>query len=67
MSTMLKDGGEYWIVSTVSNPHGSRRLSRGAVRVGKSDPKAVKTEMVKQAQALRVLLRVPTRKGAPVV
>ncbi len=62
MSTKLTDRGTYWVVETVSSPHGGRRLARGMQKVNKHDPTAVKTEIIRQAEALRIFLRVPVRK-----
>ncbi len=53
MSTQLEDHGTHWVVSTIDKQGKKRRIARGRVRVGKSDPKALEKEIIRQATVAR--------------
>jgi len=67
MSTQLDDHGTHWIVKTVAAPGKRRKFGRNPVRVGKSDPTAVRTEIMAQAEAARKLFGVDQPSKEPVV
>lgn len=54
MSTHLEDHGTHWVVATIQKQGKKRKIPRGRVKVGKSDPKALQAEIIKQATAARV-------------
>lgn len=67
MSTQLEDHGTHWVVKTVESFGKRRRMGRGGVRVEKADPKDLKAEIMKQAQALRDRWDVEQAPQEPVV
>lgn len=53
MSTQLEDHGTHYTVSTIQKIGKSRRMPRGHVRVGKSDPEALEAELKRQMTLAR--------------
>lgn len=67
MTTLLEDHGTHWVVKTIDGGGKRRRMGRYAVRVGKSDPEAVRAEMVKQAEVARAKVGLLQAGQVPVV
>jgi len=67
MSIRLVEHPDHWVVSTEVAPGKRRKLPRGHVRVGKGDPAALRTEIIKQTEASYLAAGVDIPPEEPVV
>ncbi len=51
MSTQMSDHPNHVTIATIATLGREKRMPRGAVRVGKNDPEAIKAEAIRQIEA----------------
>lgn len=54
MTTQLEDHGTHWVVKTVESDGKRRRRGRLPIAIPKGDPEALRREIIRQADALRL-------------
>lgn len=67
MSTMLQETDTHWVVSTLISVGRRGKRPRGRVWVPKGDAVALRTEIIRQADAARAVFAALTEMEKPVV